>query len=115
MSLFDSEPRSASISTLAACDCLMLTQLQLYDAIDETPGIAINIIRLLSHRIRELNQKVNSFQAKIKEPTFKNVGLKQERCIYCATQSKGFTVFSKNFIWLSVMTIYRNVFLYVAY
>lgn len=57
MSLFDSEPRSASITTLEPCDCLVLTQQQLYDAIDETPGIAINIIRLLSRRIRELNRK----------------------------------------------------------
>jgi CRP-like cAMP-binding protein len=67
MSLFDSEPRSASVSTLERCDCLVLTQLQLYDAIDETPGIAINIIRLLSRRIRELNQKLNALQAKIQE------------------------------------------------
>lgn len=57
MSLFDSEPRSASITTLEPCDCLVLTQQQLYDAIDETPGIAINIIRLLSRRIRELNRQ----------------------------------------------------------
>lgn len=57
MSLFDSEPRSASITTLEPCDCLVLTQQQLYDAIDETPGIAVNIIRLLSRRIRELNRK----------------------------------------------------------
>lgn len=60
MSLFDAEPRSASITTLETCECLMLTQMQLYDAIDETPGIAINIIRLLSRRIRELNQKLNT-------------------------------------------------------
>jgi CRP-like cAMP-binding protein len=64
MSLFDSEPRSASVTTLEPCECLMLTQLQLYDAIDETPGIAINIIRLLSRRIRELNNKVNAYEAK---------------------------------------------------
>ena len=57
MSLFDAEPRSASITTLEPCECLVLTQQQLYDAIDETPGIAINIIRLLSRRIRELNRK----------------------------------------------------------
>jgi CRP/FNR family transcriptional regulator, cyclic AMP receptor protein len=63
MSLFDAEPRSASVTTLEACDCLMLTQQQLYDAIDETPGVAINIIRLLSRRIRELNQKINILQA----------------------------------------------------
>jgi CRP-like cAMP-binding protein len=60
MSLFDAEPRSASVSTLEPCDCLMLTQMQLYDAIDETPGIAINIIRMLSRRVRELNQKSNA-------------------------------------------------------
>ncbi|MGL5197173.1 MAG: Crp/Fnr family transcriptional regulator [Chroococcales cyanobacterium] len=56
MSLFDAEPRSASVTTLESCECLVLTQQQLYDAIDETPGIAINIIRLLSRRIRELNR-----------------------------------------------------------
>jgi CRP-like cAMP-binding protein len=64
MSLFDAEPRSASVTTLETCECLMLTQLQLYDAIDETPGIAVNIIRLLSRRIRELNSKVNAYEAK---------------------------------------------------
>jgi len=60
MSVFDSEPRSASVTTLETCECLMLTQMQLYDAIDETPGFAINIIRLLSRRIRELNYKINA-------------------------------------------------------
>lgn len=58
MSLFDAEPRSASVTALESCDCLILTQQQLYEAIDETPGIALNIIRILSRRIRELNQTV---------------------------------------------------------
>jgi CRP/FNR family cyclic AMP-dependent transcriptional regulator len=62
MSVFDAEPRSASITTLEACECLTLTQQQLYEAIDETPGIAINIIRLLSRRIRKLNQKIDAVQ-----------------------------------------------------
>lgn len=70
MSLFDAEPRSASVTTLEKCECLMLTQIQLYDAIDETPGIAVNIIRLLSRRIRELNYKINAFEAKSTEPNF---------------------------------------------
>ena len=55
MSLFDSEPRSASVTALEVCDCLVLTQQQLYEAIDETPQIALNIIRILSRRIRTLN------------------------------------------------------------
>jgi CRP/FNR family transcriptional regulator, cyclic AMP receptor protein len=62
MSLFDAEPRSASVTTLTPSECLVLTQQQLYEAIDETPGIALNIIRLLSRRIRELNQKMNAMQ-----------------------------------------------------
>lgn len=60
MAVFDAEPRSASVTTLEPCNCLMLTQQQLYEAIEETPGIAVNIIRLLSRRIRELNQQVNA-------------------------------------------------------
>lgn len=74
MSLFDAEPRSASVTTLETCECLLLTQLQLYDAIDETPGIAINIIRLLSRRIRELNNKVNAYEVKNPAPDFTRAG-----------------------------------------
>ncbi|NEQ33081.1 MAG: Crp/Fnr family transcriptional regulator [Leptolyngbya sp. SIO4C5] len=59
MSLFDAEPRSASVTTLEPCECLILTQQQLYEAVDETPGIAVNIIRMLSRRIRELNKELN--------------------------------------------------------
>lgn len=69
MSLFDAEPRSASVTTLDPCDCLMLTQQQLYEAIDETPGIAVNIIRLLSRRIRELNNELNDKQQEVKALT----------------------------------------------
>lgn len=74
MSLFDAEPRSASVTTLDPCDCLMLTQQQLYEAIDETPGIAVNIIRLLSRRIRELNNELNEKQQEVKQLT-RQIGL----------------------------------------
>ncbi len=69
MSLFDAEPRSASVTTLEDCDCLILTQNQLYEAIDETPGIAINIIRLLSRRIRELNKDLQEKRQEAQEPS----------------------------------------------
>lgn len=65
MSLFDAEARSASVTTLSVCDCLVLTQQQLYEAIDETPGIALNIIRLLSRRIRELNARIKNQDAEL--------------------------------------------------
>lgn len=62
MALFDAEPRSASVTTLEKCDCLTLNQLQLIDAIEETPEIAVNVTRALSRRIRELNGKVKSYE-----------------------------------------------------
>lgn len=68
MSLFDAEPRSASVTTLAPCECLILTQLQLYDAIEETPSVAVNILRLLSRRIRELNKKLNAYEQALPKP-----------------------------------------------
>lgn len=74
MSLFDAEPRSASVTTLELCQCLMLTQLQLYDAIDETPEIAVNVIRLLSRRIRELNSKLSAYEIKSPAPDFSRAG-----------------------------------------
>jgi CRP-like cAMP-binding protein len=63
MSLFDAEPRSASVTAISGCDCLVLTQQQLYEAIDETPDIAVNIIRWLSRRIRSQNIKLNELKA----------------------------------------------------
>ncbi|GAB4133920.1 MAG: hypothetical protein Fur0046_05180 [Cyanobacteria bacterium J069] len=62
MSVFDAEPRSASVTTIDRCECLTLAQQQLYEAIEETPSIAVNIIRLLSRRIREQNQKIDELQ-----------------------------------------------------
>lgn len=70
MAVLDAEPRSASVTTLEPCDCLMLTQQQLYEAIEETPSIAVNIIRLLSRRIRELNQQINALESGSRSGTF---------------------------------------------
>lgn len=72
MALFDAEPRSASVTTLEPSDCLLLTQQQLYEAIDETPSIAINIIRLLSRRIRDLNKRLEGPAASAKPPMASN-------------------------------------------
>lgn len=62
MAVFDAQPRSASATTLEPSECLELTQEQLYDAIEETPEIALNIIRVLSRRIRDLNEVINEFE-----------------------------------------------------
>jgi CRP/FNR family transcriptional regulator, cyclic AMP receptor protein len=59
MAVFDTQPRSASATTLEPCEFLELTQEQLYDAIEETPEIAVNIIRELSRLVRKLNHDIN--------------------------------------------------------
>jgi CRP/FNR family transcriptional regulator, cyclic AMP receptor protein len=56
MAVFDAQTRSASATTLEPSQCLELTQEQLYEAIEEIPEIAINIIRVFSRRIREQNK-----------------------------------------------------------
>jgi CRP/FNR family transcriptional regulator, cyclic AMP receptor protein len=65
MSLFDTEPRSASVTAIESCTCLELTQSQLYEAINETPEIALKLIGILSGRIRELNREVNELRSVI--------------------------------------------------
>lgn len=59
MAVFDTQTRSATATTLEPCECLELTQEQLYDAIEETPEIAVNIIRELSRLIRKLNESID--------------------------------------------------------
>ena len=69
MSLFDAEMRSASATTLEETVCLELTQQRVFAAIEETPGIAVNIIKILSKRIRVLNkekQELNLLNEKLR-------------------------------------------------
>ncbi|NEO32091.1 MAG: cyclic nucleotide-binding domain-containing protein [Symploca sp. SIO3C6] len=79
MAVFDAEPRSASVTTIGECECLELKQIQLYDAIDETPEFAINIIRLLSRRTRSLNNKLNDYLANSQAQDFTKVGSKSPK------------------------------------
>ncbi|MEA5619749.1 cyclic nucleotide-binding domain-containing protein [Cronbergia sp. UHCC 0137] len=64
MAVFDTQPRSASATTMEPCECLELTQEQLYEAVEETPEIAVNIIRELSRLIRKLNDNININETK---------------------------------------------------
>jgi len=56
MAIFESRPRSASVTTLDPCQCLVLTQEQVYQAIKERPKVAINMINVLCQRVRKLNR-----------------------------------------------------------
>lgn len=56
MALFDSQPRSASVEALEDCKCLVLTRQQVYEAMKESPSVALNMIRVLCQRVRKLNR-----------------------------------------------------------
>ncbi|MBP0013861.1 MAG: cyclic nucleotide-binding domain-containing protein [Roseofilum sp. SBFL] len=56
MAIFESRPRSASVTTLEPCQCLVLTQEQVYQAIKERPKVAIQMINVLCQRVRKLNR-----------------------------------------------------------
>ncbi len=58
MSIFSATPPTASVKALEPCHCLLLTQDQLYSAIDTAPAIAMNIIRILCHRIHNMNRSI---------------------------------------------------------
>jgi CRP-like cAMP-binding protein len=65
MSLFDTEPRSATVTAITPCTCLELTQSQLYEAINETPEMALKLIGILSSRIRELNLENHELRSQL--------------------------------------------------
>jgi CRP-like cAMP-binding protein len=56
MAIFESRPRSASVTTLEPCQCLILTQEQVYQAIKERPKVGIKMINVLCQRVRKLNR-----------------------------------------------------------
>ncbi|MBC6480273.1 MAG: cyclic nucleotide-binding domain-containing protein [Hormoscilla sp. GM7CHS1pb] len=56
MALLDSQPRSASAIAVSESKCLVLTSEQVYQAIESSPSVSLNIIRLLCQRVRKLNR-----------------------------------------------------------
>ncbi|MGA9381640.1 MAG: cyclic nucleotide-binding domain-containing protein [Phormidium sp.] len=56
MALFESRSRAASATAIEESKCLVLTGQQVYQAIKQSPNIAINIIRSLAQRVRKFNR-----------------------------------------------------------
>ncbi len=58
MSLLDREPRSASIKTTSACLLLALSRQDFLDLLRQNPDVAMEMIRVMSHRIRETDEQI---------------------------------------------------------
>jgi CRP/FNR family cyclic AMP-dependent transcriptional regulator len=57
MSVLDSEPRSASVSALLESLLLKIGREEFRDILSERPEIAVGIMKVLSRRLRESNQR----------------------------------------------------------
>jgi len=57
MSLLDGQPRAADVTTIEPTELALLDGDALQQAIREQPGIALSLLRILSQRLREQNEK----------------------------------------------------------
>ena len=60
MSMIDGETRSASVLTRTRVQLLRIDRLDLQQAMEERPGIAIGICEVLTQRLRRLNEKIQN-------------------------------------------------------
>jgi CRP-like cAMP-binding protein len=59
MAILDQDPRSASVSALSDVTCLKVEREDFYELMSEKSEIAYGVIRMLTHRLREANQKLS--------------------------------------------------------
>ncbi len=60
MSLFDQAPRSASVKTLEPCRLLALSRRDVLDVLRRSPDLALAVIQVLIHRLRETDEQASS-------------------------------------------------------
>ncbi len=63
MALLDHEPRSASVTALSDVTCLKVEREDFFELMSEKIEIAHGIIRVLTHRLREANEKLSAVRA----------------------------------------------------
>jgi len=62
MAILDNEPRSASVTASADSTCLKVEREDFYELMSEKTEIAYGIIRVLTHRLRDANEKLSDSQ-----------------------------------------------------
>jgi len=56
----DGGPRSASVTALEDCRCAVVKRAELTQVLDQTPELALHIVRKLARRVRDLTDNVRS-------------------------------------------------------
>ena len=59
MALFENYPRSATVRAVEDSECLAMTRWDFTAELHKTPEIAVNVIRVLVHRLRETNARLS--------------------------------------------------------
>jgi len=60
MAIFESAPRSATVMTVAPCECLLLGQKDVIRLLQKHSMIAVKILKKLSQRLRKTNEQIRS-------------------------------------------------------
>jgi len=68
MSLIDDKPRSATVATTEATECLLLTRDSLLKLMDRSPQIALRMAKMLAARLRVAGEKQASEPPKVIAP-----------------------------------------------
>lgn len=60
MALIDKAPRSATVTAVTECTLAEIDEKRFLFLIQQTPSFALNVMRLLSHRLRRMNELVKA-------------------------------------------------------
>jgi CRP/FNR family cyclic AMP-dependent transcriptional regulator len=57
MALIEDSPRSATVTAISDCEIAMVDRNRFLFLVQQTPSFALNVMKVLSHRLREMNRR----------------------------------------------------------
>lgn len=57
MALIEQTPRSATVTAITDCEIAVIDHRRFLFLVQQTPSFALNVMRVLSHRLREMNRR----------------------------------------------------------
>jgi CRP/FNR family cyclic AMP-dependent transcriptional regulator len=57
MALIEETPRSATVTAVSDCDIAVIDRHRFLFLVQQTPSFSLNVMRVLSHRLREMNRR----------------------------------------------------------
>ncbi len=57
MALIEDTPRSATVTAVTDCEIAMVDPRRFLFLVQQTPSFALNVMKVLSHRLREMNRR----------------------------------------------------------